>query len=212
MCTIGELVDELTERLSDCEPGYENTRWKRSLLRGYILSAVTIAAENNKEAFSSTRDIVLEDGCYHCVCDECDSLLAVISVGGENCDLPSTTSDIYAGLGSHYNHLCIHSGDSDSAADPGSVTIDSNSPCCFRTEREVEAGTVATVLCYTAINPDGWSDTTQLPRAICSRFRAAIINFAMAEARMLDSESEAGLAAARVHMEYALVALGVRSG
>jgi len=211
MCTLGELKTSLTKRLNDAEPGFENQRWCIEQVHDYLISAITTVANANPSSFTREKEIALSEGCFHCVCDDCDEVVAVISVGGENCDVPSETSDIYSGFGQHYSHLCTTNDDDVNAVDPGSISLDKNAPCCFRTENSIDAGTVAKVLCYKTPDYSEASDTTELGPEICSKHRAQIMSFAMADARLLDSESELGIAASRAHLEMATIGRALRN-
>lgn len=211
MCTLGELKTILAKRLNDAENGFENCRWSEDLVHDYIITAISTVANANPGSFTRQKEIILQEGCYHCVCDDCDEVVTIINVGGENCDVPSETSDIYSGIGSHYAHLCSGVDQDGDAVDPGSITLDKDAPCCFRTENSVDAGTVAQVLCFKTPDFSASTDDMVLGPEICSKHRAQIMSYAMADARLLDSESELGIAASRAHLEMATIGKALKT-
>lgn len=205
MCTVDELVKHMSMALNDHEPGHEYKRWCKSLLVGYLQNAISVVASTDKAGFTKEKTVTLEAGCYHCVCDDCDDVVAVMSVGGNGCDESEEASKKYSGITKHYSRHCSGSfaGEDEEGVRAGVVELQKETRCCFKTERPVPAGTIARIMCYSEPDLGSIDSTAALSSAVCGRLRGRILELAMAQARLLDSESEAGIAASGAHLNVA---------
>lgn len=198
-CTVGGFVDLATQQLNDAESGNSNCTWSRDLIRQYVQTAVSVVAGTRPDLFTTVKDIDLEPGCIHYICEECDEFNEVMSVDGNDCAVESEPSKYGTKLATKFAALGATCSLADGYGEAGSyehggITYDKNNPCYFKTVNAVPArGVTAKVSCVKTPSTDDLTyDDAELPPAVCAKGKAAVLEYVMYLALEKDLESEVG--------------------
>jgi len=83
--SVSGLCERVTALLSDDEPGYENVRWDKNLIKALVGDALWMVSVFKPDLFTEEVEITLEPGeCLQQLPEDCDSLVEFVCVVDED--------------------------------------------------------------------------------------------------------------------------------
>lgn len=196
---MDELVDLISSHVNDVD----NIRYTRELIFWYVSLAYSTIAASNKDDFTSIKTVVLDPGCYHYVCDECQELVDVISINGDSCETPTKISDKGKKLADKFSKYSSKpcSNASEEEFNHGGIEISSSSQCAFKTANPVPEGveTTAEILCAEVPSSQDLVNNPDQYSRILDKYSGMIVNFALYMLNTGDEESQMSLNKATLH-------------
>ncbi len=203
---MDDLIRLLAKQANDYDSAdsrFQFVRYDEDILRWYISLAYSTIAASNKSEFTEVKTVTLDSGCWHYVCDECQELVDVISVGGDTCDTPTKITDRGKKLSSMFAKYSSRncSDDSDEPYEHGGIEISNTSQCAFKTANPVPDDEVihADILCAEVPSSEDLINNPSKYKRVLDKYSAQIVQFALYMLYMSDEESQLSASKAQFH-------------
>lgn len=183
VCTLDSLLSVMRENLADCDP--DSYTWSNEHLTMAIQMAVNRVVAGNKEEFTHSKKIRLENGlCIQKVCAECEGIIQIVTNVAECSDAPRiNSSDAEKWLSKIYGQVCVPK---DAPYSIESIEIIGDAGCEFKVNPPVprRGDYYLTIACteYPCLKGD-------VPASIC-RHWDEVFFLAMAIVYMLEDDRE----------------------